>query len=240
MTPPHYICRPSEVRRWPSWPRRQTDAVSDAAVDARPTTRPREKSRSDRQPYLVIVLGIGLMSRAAMLVALLCCSSGILWAQGGTTRPVFRLAGGSSIPLGCRTFTSGWNVGPHVSGTVGYPVTRGFVLEGQVEYNNFPYDELRNQQTGPGLSIFAATAIAVGRLQISGSGLAPYFLGGFGLSRISGAYPTELDPSVTFGAGADLMITQVLGLFLDARGSITFGEGYSRKYLPLRVGIVAR
>lgn len=205
------------------------------------------------------------MKNVATLIALLSCITGTIAAQEGAGRPVFRVGAGLSVPSSPDVFSDYWKIGPHAVGAIGYPVTRGFILEGQVEYNNFTLDDdaiLRDLGFSPAdvtiqgaaATVLAGTAMAIGRIQAPGSKVAPYFLGGVGFSRLSAGDITASGPggtatldgdsetafSVGFGVGIEIMVTPTAGIFLDGKYSILFTEDESSQYLPFRVGLVVR
>ncbi len=188
-----------------------------------------------------------------------------LTAQGRVDRPFYRIHTGITLPSSPAAFSDFWNPGPNVGGSVGIPVTRAFVAEVDLQYSRIPFDsrKLLSQlgATSSGVSvdggettIISASVNAVVRLVTDGSRVAPYFAGGFGLTRrsigdatvagggasapINGDSGTDI--LVAFGGGLEFRVTPATGLFVDARYSIGFQAGENLEYLPVRIGVVFR
>jgi hypothetical protein len=130
------------------------------------------------------------------VMALVLVLSGCVLAEA--KRPIYMFSGGVALPSQPESLNESWNNGWHISGGIGYPLTRCLTVGGTISYSHLPFDaEAVVKRDGPKVAWLKAdgvsSTILTGGLRAKlnlvpptvSSRLSPYFFGSLILMRVS-------------------------------------------------------
>ena len=177
-------------------------------------------------------------------------------------KPTFYVNSGFAYTLAPSLLERFWKRGFTMGGGIGVPIDSRFSAVGYINYNILSFDSkgLIDPRTGgpllvtgSSISIFTISLNLKTKAIEEEKRIAPYFITGTGLFKISGGDMTsdvgsvglltlagtdeEYAISFTFGLGVDFKIRDTVNLFAEGRAGIGTITGNKVIYLPLKIGL---
>jgi opacity protein-like surface antigen len=153
---------------------------------------------------------------------------------------------GLSVPMAESGFTDAYNLGFNAHGSLTFPLSNNVSVRGDIQYNNFPYDESSPNFGGN----FTATTIKgdliVGKFD--SREVSPYGLAGAGLYIISASITqnnvsissSETDFGIGIGGGVNFGVSPKASIYIETQYNFIFNDGTAKGYLPIKAGVMFR
>jgi opacity protein-like surface antigen len=182
------------------------------------------------------------MKLKQLAVIILLFSSPILYSQNF----MISVGAGLSVPMSESSFTDAYNLGFNVHGSMTFPLSNNISARGDLQYNNFPWDE-NSPNIGGSFKVTTIKAdIIVGGQ--TPSNLSPYGLVGAGLYLLSSSVTQNnvtISSSTTefgmgLGGGVNFGVSSKASIYVEAQYNFIFSDGGAKGYLPVKAGVMFR
>ena len=158
----------------------------------------------------------------------------------------FYVGAGLSSPTG--SAGDGWNMGFHLQGGYGIPVSPQVEIVPAIGYHTFGFDDQGTSASGGGLSVLMLGADAKVAFSQTHQKTSPFFLGGLGIGSAhisdltipgAGTVPGDSETKLYFniGAGLDIQSSPTMAIVVEARYINVATSGSSISFLPITVGL---